>query len=54
MCLITISFLSVLFSELSDSNDDEEPDVAMDVESTLDPEPEVQPEETNSGRLLPN
>ena len=47
-------FLSVLFSELSDSNDHEKPGLVMRDESPVDPGPEVEPEKTNSGRLLSN
>ena len=46
--------LRVLFSELGDSNDNEEPDQAMDDELPVDPEPELELRETNSGRFLSN
>ena len=47
-------FLSVLFSELSDSDDKKEPCQAMDDELPVDREPELELEKTNSGRLVSN
>ena len=47
-------FLSVFFSELSDSSDNKEPGQAMDDELPVDPEAELELEKTNSGRLLSN
>ena len=47
-------FLSVLLSELSNSNDNEEPGEAMVVDLFVDPEPELELEKANSGMLLSN
>lgn len=58
MCLSHCSlFLSVLFSELSNSDDNEEPGEAMDDDFddlNVDPQPELELEKTDSGRLLSN
>ena len=46
------SFLSVLFSELSHSDENEEPGEAMVDDLPVDPEPELELEKANSGKLL--